>query len=176
MSLPLKKISILLSANASNLCVISAFSKMELQFLQCYTNCVGSQSNFYNVKEKTVQLLHWNCHFFTAKKQYVLQCKKWQCFFFCCILKQCIHYTGIVKRSSAKQDGCSGHVFGYSDLRISNPGAEVPGVAPKAPNVLARGADDTKMPDKVAQRDSSDTESISCDEIRVSPEKLKITC
>ena len=107
----------------------------------------------------------------------ILHCQEKYCFaVFGCILEQCIHYTGIVKRSSAKQNGCSGNVLGYSGLSTSNPGAEVPGVAPKAPNVPARGADDTKMPDKVAQRDSSDTESISCDEIRESPEKLKITC
>ena len=39
-------------------------------------------------------------------------------------------------------------------------------MAPKAPNVSAREADDAHMGDVVAQRDVSDAESISGDEIR----------
>ena len=53
------------------------------------------------------------------------------------------------------------------ELSTSNPGADVPGVAPEgAPNVCARGADDANTGDEVAQRDISDAESISGDEIR----------
>ena len=52
-------------------------------------------------------------------------------------------------------------------LNTSNPGTEVPGVAPEgAPNVSARGADDVNTGVYVTQRDISDAESISGDEIR----------
>ena len=55
----------------------------------------------------------------------------------------------------------------FGQLSTSNPGAEVPGVAPEvAPNVSARGADDVDMGDEVAQRSVSDAESVRCDELR----------
>ena len=53
------------------------------------------------------------------------------------------------------------------ELSTSNPGAEVPGVAPEgAPNVSARRADDANMGNEVAQRDMGGAESIGGDEIR----------
>ena len=53
------------------------------------------------------------------------------------------------------------------ELSTSNPGAEVPGVAPEvAPNVSARGADGVDMGDEVAQRGVSDAESVKGDEPR----------
>ena len=61
--------------------------------------------------EIAVQFLHWNCNFYTAWKTEFLQCKNCNALSMCdCILEQCIFYTGIVKRSSAKQNGCSGMV------------------------------------------------------------------
>ena len=55
----------------------------------------------------------------------------------------------------------------FGELSTSNPGSEVPGVAPEiAPNVSARGADDVDMGDEVAQRGVSDAESIGGDEVR----------
>ena len=54
----------------------------------------------------------------------------------------------------------------YGELSTSNPGAEVPGVAPEvAPHVSARGADDVDMGDEVAQRGVSDAESVRGDEV-----------
>ena len=52
------------------------------------------------------------------------------------------------------------------ELGTSKSGAEVTGVALEAPNVSARGADDTNRGDEVAQRDFSDAESISDVEMR----------
>ena len=62
--------------------------------------------------EKAVQFLHWNCKFYTASKTEFCSVKiamlclcvtaSWSSVFF---------YTGIVKRSSAKQNGCSGYVL-----------------------------------------------------------------
>ena len=65
---------------------------LELQFLHCLENCV---------------LLCKNCNALS---------------FFGCILEQCKFYTRIIKRSSAKQNGCSGnlHVAG-------SPGVDTPG-------------------------------------------------
>ena len=51
----------------------------------------------------------------------------------------------------------------FGELSTSNPGAEVPEVAPDvAPNVSARGVDD----DEVAPRVVSDAESVGGDELR----------
>ena len=53
----------------------------------------------------------------------------------------------------------------FGELSTSNPGSEVPGVAPEvAPNVSARGADGVEM--GVAQRGASDAESVVGDELR----------
>ena len=52
----------------------------------------------------------------------------------------------------------------FGELSTSNLGAEVPGAALEAPNVLARGADDVDMEGEVAQRGASDAESAGGDE------------
>ena len=73
------------------------------------------------------------------------------------------------------------------ELSASNPGVEVPAVAPEgALNVSARGADDSGMGDEVAQREITDAESSAATKSenrdagtarRIQrPEKLKITC
>ena len=59
--------------------------------------------------EIALQFLHWNCNFYTAWKTKFCSVKNCNALSMCdCILEQCIFYTGIVKRSSAKQNGCSG--------------------------------------------------------------------
>ena len=54
----------------------------------------------------------------------------------------------------------------FGDLSTSNPGAEVPGFAPVAPNVCARVADDVDLGDEVAQNGASDAESVGSEKLR----------
>ena len=55
----------------------------------------------------------------------------------------------------------------FGELSTSNPGTEVPGVAPEvAANVSARGGDDVEMGDEVAQRGVTEAESVGSDELR----------
>ena len=72
----------------------------------------------------------------------------------------------------------------FGESSTSNPGAEVPEVAPEvAPNVSARGADGVDIVHEVAQRGVSDAESVGGDELREPrgrnsqhPGKLRTMC
>ena len=61
----------------------------------------------------SVHLSHWNCNFLPCQKicLAVQNCNALA--MFGCILEQCILYTGIVLRRSAKQNGCSGNLMPF---------------------------------------------------------------
>ena len=66
------------------------------------------QCNFCTSKEAML-FLHWNCNFYSAGESMCKGCTV--LVIFGRILELCILCTGIVKRSSAKQNGCSGHLL-----------------------------------------------------------------
>ena len=69
----------------------------------------------------------------------------------------------------------------FGELSTSNPGTEVPRVAPEvAPNVSARGADDVDMGDEVAQRGVRDANFVNLDDGTAGqiqrPRRLRTMC